>query len=142
MATNLRETVVAGGNKQEKNCCTDIFCYNRGGTACTLAMKLPLKFFIALFYSLVMMLIFILRDMTIILMIIIAGLITGMFGFSLILLCDYKGAKRMLGALFFPVMMVIGVVKGFEDYFGPIIVEVLAEIKESYISGLTSWCRF
>lgn len=142
MATALRTTVKAGGNKQEKGCCEDIFCYNKGGSKCSLVAKMPVKCCIAFVYTLVMMLIFLLRDLTVILVVCIAGLIAGMFGFSFIALCGYTGVKFVLGVLFFPAMMVIGVVKGFEDYFGIIITETLSEFGASYMSGLRDWCRF
>lgn len=96
-----------------QNGCSDIFCYNKGGTTCGLVCKMPLKLLIALFYSLVMMIIFLIRDVMIILIVSIAGLIAGMFGFSFVVLCGYRGVKFVLGAVFFPAMMVIGVVKGF-----------------------------
>lgn len=63
------------------------------------------------------LLLFLTRDLFFYLCMSFMSLFAGMCGFSFEILSDQEGVMCILGALFFPVLMVMGIGRAFSEFF-------------------------
>ena len=68
-------------------------------------------------FLLLMLLLFILRDLSAVIGVTLVSILAGMFGFSFELLSDMEGWLCLLAVLFFPITMIVGVGLAFRDIF-------------------------
>jgi hypothetical protein len=107
----------------EGNCCdcecdNDCECCACCDDCCLgIVFKCLFKMVLMLLFILSMVLVFICRDMLVFFFLVFASLLSGMFAFSIETLCDQEGALFILGVIFFPITMVIGIVRGFQEIF-------------------------
>lgn len=87
---------------------------------------MPIKIVALSFYiSFMIFVVFVWRELLCILVMIIAVIFGGMFGFSFEVLCELKGIKFLLGLLFFPVTMMIGIGVAFRELLWWFVPELL-----------------
>ena len=72
-------------------------------------LKFPLRLIGTLLYSFLLLIVFIGNHFLALLMMLVVSLIAGLFGFSFELLAQAEGVMVLLGVVFLPVTMVLGV---------------------------------
>jgi len=80
--------------------------------------------FLILFFIPVMILLWLFRDFFVIIGISIAWIISGLFGFSFDIIAELEGGICFLAIVFFPLTMLAGVGKAFQDIFYDVIPEL------------------
>lgn len=87
-----------------------------------------------------MALLFVGKDLLVVVALALVSLFAGLFGFSFERLCeygDYDKTKFLLGIIFFPVLMFIGVVIGFKEIFCDTAPEIMAGFCQMFRGGIT-----
>ena len=88
-----------------------------------------------------MALLFIVRDLWVIVVMFFAAFFAGMFGLSCEILSDLDGIVCLLGVLFFPVLMILGIGKAFGEFFCEPVGEILQDFCQIASEGMESICN-
>jgi hypothetical protein len=100
----------------EEDCCEEC-CRSCDQCCLGIALKWVFKLFLLLLLFLIMMLLFMCRDVIVIILMFVISIVGGLFGFSFEILCEQEGVFFILGIIFFPAVMVIGIVRAFREVF-------------------------
>ena len=87
-----------------------------------------------------MVLLFMVRDLWVILIMLIATIFSGLFVFSCEVLGDCEGIFCLLGILFFPVLMIMGVGRAFGEVFCEPVGEMMDDYCRIVSDGAESIC--
>jgi hypothetical protein len=87
------------------------------GECCASIFKVPLKLFLLLFFLLLMLMIFISRELLGIIGMAVICVFVGMFGFSFELISETEGCMAVLAMIFFPVTMLFGIGRAFQEIY-------------------------
>jgi hypothetical protein len=102
---------------EECECC-DCGCLDECcGETCASIIKLPFKLFLLVLFIPMMGILWISRDLFVIVGLVIVSILAGLFGFSFELLSELEGFLCVLGVIFFPITMVVGVGVAFREVF-------------------------
>jgi hypothetical protein len=122
----------------EDPCCDCTCCEENCGGPLACIFKAPLKLFLFVFFLLLMVFIFCFRDLLVIIGMTIVCIFAGMFGFSFELLSDLEGATCVLGVIFFPVVMIIGIGYAFKEIFCDVVPDLCEEYCTLFCDGSKS----
>lgn len=87
------------------------------GHTCALIIKCPLKFLLLVLMFVFILMIWVGRDIMLIILTVIACIVAGLFCFSCELVSNLEGAWCVLAVIFFPITMLIGVKNAFAEIF-------------------------
>ena len=110
------------------------------GQRCASILKLPIKLVLFLLFLAVMLLIFVSRDLMVLIGVTSITLIAGMFGFSLALVKDQEGFMCLLAVLFFPVTMIFGIILAFKEIFCDVAPNMCSDYCKMFCSGAGEIC--
>lgn len=88
----------------------------------------------------VMILLFMVRDLWVILCMLFVTLLAGMFGFSFEIISDLEGPLCLLAVLFFPVTMILGVGRAFGEVFCEPVSDMMEDFCRIASEGAESIC--
>ena len=87
-----------------------------------------------------MILVFIVRDLMVMLSLFFVSLLAGMFGFSCQTVCDLEGVLCILGVIFFPVFIIVGIGMAFKEIFCETMGELCEDYCDMWRNGIESIC--
>lgn len=88
-----------------------------------------------------MLILFVSRDLLVFVGMFMVTIFAGLFGFSFEILSELECPMLLLGIVFFPVVMIIGVGRAFQEIFLDVIPEICGEYWEIFCNGLQSICN-
>ena len=88
-----------------------------------------------------MALVFVVRDLWVILCMLFLTLFAGMFPFACEILGECEGLGAIIGILFFPVLMIMGIGRAFGEFFCEPASGMMSDYCEMFRSGVESICE-